>query len=452
MKSYQTTDSASGAPAQHVSVTYVVFLAVAMVVGAGIFKSPAAVAENAGSVEAIYAVWIIGGLISLLGALCYAELSSAYPSPGGDYHFLSKAFGPTLGFTFAWARFAIINTGSIALLGFVIGDYLNRVIDIGPSGPAIYAFISVVAMTLFNLRGTKGGKGADYVITVLEVGGLILLAAAAAWLTLKGIEPATSGDGKSPNAAGIGYALVFVLLAFGGWSEMSTLSAEMKDARTGMVKALVLSILVITGLYLMTTWALLRGLGVEGLAASEAPAADLMERAFGDQAGILLALAVAAAAITSINATIIVGARTTFAAARGRTGLGWIGHWDRDGGPRRAILAQGAVSILLVGLGAVYDGFSTMVDYTAPVYWLFLGLSGLSVIVLRRQLPEAERPFSVPLYPLLPLLFCLSSLAMLWSAFNYVREGALFGFAVLAVGVVVAFLTRPNAEARPATD
>lgn len=442
MSHQSASPSGQTAPTRHISVIYVVFLAVAMVVGAGIFKSPASVAENAGSVSAIYAVWIGGGVISLIGALCYAELSSAHPSPGGDYHFLSLAYGKTLGFTFAWARFAVINTGSIALLGFVIGDYLNRVWNLGSAGPALYAFASVLIMTLFNLRGEKAGKGADYLITVLEVLGLVLLAAAAAWLTIKGIDPATSMQGSPSHAAGIGYALVFVLLAFGGWSEMCTLSAEMRDARTGMVKALVWSIIVITGLYLMTTWALLRGLGLSGLAQSDAPAADLMAAAFGPQAGMMLALAVAAAAITSINATIIVGARTTFAAAQDRPAFAWLGHWEAQAGPRRAVLAQGAVSIILVGFGAVYKGFSTLVDYTAPVYWLFLGLSGLAVIILRRRGQGQAGAFQVPLYPLLPLLFVASSAVMLWSAFAYVREGALFGFGVLAVGALIALVTK----------
>lgn len=430
--------AARAAPTPHLSVTYVVFLAVAMVVGAGIFKAPAAVADSAGSVAAVYAVWIAGGLLSLLGALCYAELSTAYPSAGGDYHFLSSAYGRTVGFAFAWARFAVINTGSIALLGFVIGDYLNRVWDLGPSGPALYAFGSVVVMTAFNLRGAKGGKAADYVITALEIGGLALLAAAAAWLSLNGIEPATAGGERPPTVGGIGYALVFVMLAFGGWTELCTLSAETRDQRTGMARALVMSVIAITALYLLTSWALLRGLGLTGLASSDAPAADLMTAAFGPQAGVVLALAVAAAAITSINATIIVGARTTYAAARDRKALRWFGHWDGENGPRRAVLAQGAVSIALVALGAVFDGFSTLVDYTAPVYWAFLVLSGLSVIVLRRKWPDAERPFKTPLYPLLPIVFAGSGAAMLWSSLAYVREGVLFGLAVVAAGGVVA--------------
>jgi basic amino acid/polyamine antiporter, APA family len=425
-------------PKRHLSVLYVVFLAVGMVVGAGIFKSPALVAQSAGSVEAVYAVWIAGGLISLIGALCYSELATAYPNPGGDYFFLTKAYGERVGFLFAWARITIINTGSIALLGFVIGDYLNRVWDLGAHGPVIYALASVIVMTLFNLRGTKGGTGADYVITSLEVLGLLLLTTGAVWLVAKGIPPLTSSAGQPATLSGIGYAMVFVLLAFGGWSEMATLSAEVKDPKQGMVSALILSVLAITSLYLLANWALLRGLGVEGLAASSAPAADLMARAFGPAAGVVLAIAVAAAAITSINGTIIVGARTTYAATAQRPLFKWLGVWDKDLGiPKNAIIAQGVISIALVALGGVYDGFATLVDYTAPVYWLFLLGSGLAVIVLRHKLPDHDRPFKVPLYPILPIVFALSSLAMLISSLNYVRMGALFGLGVLGVGLII---------------
>jgi basic amino acid/polyamine antiporter, APA family len=434
---------AEAEPKRHLSVLYVVFLAVGMVVGAGIFKSPALVAENAGTPLAIYGVWVLGGLISLIGALCYGELSTAYPNPGGDYFFLSKAYGKTVGFLFAWARITIINTGSIALLGFVIGDYLNLVWNLGPHGPAIYALMSVVGMTLFNLRGTRGGTGADYLITSLEVIGLLALTAAALWLVLKGIPPLTTNTPPTPSASSIGYAMVFVLLAFGGWSEMATLSAEIKDPKRGMVRALVWGVITITALYSLANWALLRGLGAEGLARSQAPAADLMAVAFGPTAGIVLAIAVAAAAITSINGTIIVGARTTFAAAKDRTQFGWLSHWDpKLGIPKNAIIGQGIISIALVVLGGVYEGFATLVDYSAPVYWLFLIGSGLSVIILRFKLPDQDRPFKVPFYPILPIFFTLSSTAMLISSLNYVKAGAAFGIGVLAIGLVVSLATK----------
>ncbi|MGE0045264.1 MAG: APC family permease [Hyphomonadaceae bacterium] len=440
--------SSDGAPRRHVSTAYVVMLAVGMVVGAGIFRAPAEAAANAGSVGWLYAAWLIGGALTFAGALCYSELASAFPSAGGDYHFLGLAYGKRVAFLFAWGRFAIINSGSIAFLGFVIGDYLNAVpqFHLGTDGSAIYAAISVIALTLFNLRGTYKGKAASYSVTGLEVAGLVMMGAAALWLALQGIAPATpigTGTPALPPAS-FGLAMVFVLLAYGGWSEIATLSAEIKDAKHGMARAHTISILVITALYLLVNWAFLRGLGFEGLAQSEAPAADLMGRAFGAYAALLIAIAVAFAAITSINATIIVGARTTYAAARDFPALGAFARWDEARGiPAAATWAQGAISLALVGLGAwTRNGFQTTVDYTFPAFWLFLTLSGIAVIVLRFTKKDAPRPFKTPLYPLTPLIFIGSSLYMLWSSLSYVasldnpRLGALVGVGVLLLGLV----------------
>ena len=432
------------APHRHIPVTYVVMLAVGMVVGAGIFKSPALVADGAENAGWLLIAWLAGGLISLVGALCYAELASAFPNAGGDYHFLKTAFGKRLAFLFAWARFAVINTGSIALLGFVFGDYVNEALPLGPFGPALYAALIVAVITAFNLRGVRKGIAANYSITGLEVAGLLILVAAAAWLALQGAPPTTdlALGPLGPMPDGFLQAMVFVMLAYGGWNEMATLSAEVRDGRRGMATALIVAILVITGLYVLVNWAFWRGLGLEGLATSAAPAADLIGLAFGDAAQIVLIIAVAFAVITSINATIVVGARTTYAAARDFPALSWFGEWDEARGiPYRATLAHGVFGLVLVGLGAAYHGFSTLVDYTAPVFWLFLMLSGTAVIVLRVRQPDAARPFKVPLYPLLPLLFIATSAAMAWSAFGYVGTldergpAAVLGLVVLGVGV-----------------
>jgi len=413
--------------ARHVSVRYVAIITIAMVIGAGIFKSPALVAANAGSETMVYLLWVLGGLISLAGALCYSELAAAFPHPGGDYHFLERAWGRRFAFLFAWARLAVINTGAIALLGFVIGDYMNRVVDLGPTGPAIYAFASVLGITAFKLR--PSGEVGDSLMVVVLIAGLLTLAAAALWLDVRGIAPLDPGTPATPGIGALGYGMVFVLLAFGGWTESATLSAEVKDPQRGMV----------------------RGLGLAGLAASSAPAADLMSRAFGPSAGIILAIGVVAAAVTSVNATIMVGARTTFAAASDYPALGWIGRWNtHTQSPRNAILVQGAISLLLVGLGAAYQGFATLVDYTAPIYWVFLIASGLALIRLRFSEPAARRPFRVPLYPVLPALFILVSAAMLVSAILYVGAGTLFAAGVLALGgVVLVVLERRAGLARP---
>jgi APA family basic amino acid/polyamine antiporter len=428
-------------------VLYVVMVAVAMVVGAGIFRSPADIAANAGSAFWFFGSWIAGGAIALAGALCFAELATMLPSAGGDYHFLKTTYGRGIAFLFAWSRFAVINTGSLALLGFVLGDYLNAVWSLGPHGASWYALITLVAMTLFNLKGLYTGQSADYAMTGLEVGGLVVVFAAGVALVIAGAPPLVADPAPQPGIpGGIGLALLFVLFAFSGWSEVSTLSAEVKDAQRGMVRALVASILTITALYLIANWALWRGLGMQGLAASKTPAADVIARAFGNWAGILTAIAIAMATITSINATIVVGARTTWAAAADWPRLGFLGHWNGERGiPVAGIVSQGLVGVLLIGLGTyTRDGFTTMIDYTSPVFWLFLTLSGFAVILLRIRRPDLPRPFRVPLFPVLPLVFCASCLFVLWSSVQYVRLGALLGLGVLAIGaVVLVFVARP---------
>jgi amino acid transporter len=441
-----TVAGEGAAPVRHVSVAYVAMVAVAMVVGAGIFRAPSDVAANAGSAPWLFAAWLLGGVLALAGALCYAELASAFPNAGGDYHFLKLAFGRRVAFLFAWARFAVINTGSIALLAFVLGDYANAVHPLGAHGSALYALSTVLALVLFNLKGLFRGVPADYAMTGLEVAGLLIIVAAGVALALSGTPP-LHADAAAPSLPPptFGLALLFVLFAFSGWNEIATLSSEVKDPRRGMVKALVAAVLVITALYVAANWALWRGLGIAGLAASTTPAADVIGLAFGRHAGVVTALAIAFATITSINATIVVGARTTFAAAADWPALARLGRWDgRRGIPLRAMLAQGAVAVLLVGLGAgTRSGFATMIDYTSPVFWLFLTLTGIALFRLRMTHAGAERPFRVPLYPWLPLGFCAASAFVLWSSVAYVRGGALAGLGVLAAGgLLVAWLER----------
>ncbi len=378
------------APKRHVSVLYVVMVAVAMVVGAGIFRSPADIAANTGSAFWFFGSWLAGGFITLAGAFCFAELATMLPSAGGDYHFLKTTYGRGVAFLFAWSRFAVINTGSLALLGFVLGDYANAVWSLGPHGSSWYALITLVAMTLFNLKGLYIGQSADYAMTGLEVGGLVVVFAAGVALVIAGTPPLTvDPPAHAGIPGGFGQALLFVLFAFSGWSEISTLSAEINDPRRGMVRALTLSVITITLLYVIANWALWRGLGITGLGASRTPAADVIQRAFGNWAGILTALAITMATLTSINATIVVGARTTYAAAADWPQLAFLGHWNGERGiPVAGIVSQGVMGMLLIGLGTwARDGFSTMIDYTSPVFWLFLTLSGFGVVVLRIRRP-----------------------------------------------------------------
>jgi basic amino acid/polyamine antiporter, APA family len=461
------TPAAPAEPRPVLGLRAIVMLTVGVVIGAGIFKAPSMVAGMTGDTTWMFGAWILGGVISLVGALCYAELATSHPSAGGDYHFLRLAYGRGLAFLFAWARFAVITTGSIALLAFVFGDYMQQVLPLGASGSFVYAVAVVLVLWWVNARGIRAGTSAQVALTSLEILGLLAIVLAGAWLASSGSvsTPAlATNSGATPGAGAFGLAMVFVLLTYGGWNEAAYVSAELKDNRRNMVLGLVAAIALITVLYLLVTWAYWRGLGLQGLAKSEAPAADLLAAAFGAGASKLMALAVAIAALTSINATMIVGARSNYAAGRDWPALHPIGLWDdARSTPRNAMHLQNAAALLLLAIGAwTGGGFRAMVEFTAPVFWLFFLLTGIALFILRRRASAVPAPYRVPLYPVLPALFCATCAYMLWSSLSYVYSQSLGGFnaawigvAVLAAGALVLALlhARPAATAlRPSSE
>jgi amino acid transporter len=424
---------------------HVVALCVGIVIGAGIFRTPSLVAGMAGSEGVFLLTWLAGGLLSVVGALCYAELASAYPGPGGDYSYLRRAFGPRLAFLYAWARLAVIQTGSVALLAYVCGDYLAQVAPIGPWSPALYAGAVVAVLTAVNWLGVRQGSETQFWLTLLEVGGLVLVVVAGLWVAPA--EDAATAAFALPDPGSLGLMMVFVLLTFGGWNEAVYLTAELPDAPRRIARLLIVSLGIVTGLYLLVNYAYLRGLGLEGIGKSDAVAADLLGRAFGPTGTAVISLLVVIAALTSANATVITGARTAWALGRSVHGLRWLGRWDgaRDT-PGNAVLLQGGIALLLVLAGAfTRDGFTHVVEYTAPVFWLFLLLVGISLFVLRRKDPGRERPFRVPGYPVLPALFCLTSGYLLYSSLAYTGRSAWVGAGVLLAGALLLPLLRPGA-------
>ncbi|MBF8964666.1 amino acid permease [Pontibacter sp. FD36] len=410
---------------------------VGVVVGAGIFRTPSLVAANVESGTMFLTTWVLGGLVSLIGALCYAELTTTFPHAGGDYHFLTRAFGKRLAFLFAWARMSVIQTGSIALLSFIIGDYMAQIYSIGELSSVIYAGLVVVLLTTINIVGVSFGTGVQRFLIILEVLGILIVLGAAFLFTPD--EAVAAGNAGTGNGTSMGLAMVFVLLTFGGWNEAAYISAELKSGRRGMATALIASIAVITLIYLLINLAYLHVLGLEGMAASDAIAADLVRVTLGDTGMVLIGIIVTLAALTSANATILTGARTNYALGRDFPVFSYLGKWNtKASSPVNAYVVQGVVSLALVGLALfTRNGFETMVEYTAPVFWFFLLLVGIALFVLRRKEPERPRPFKVPLYPVLPLIFCLTSGYLFYSSLMYTGLGALVGIGVLVVGVLV---------------
>ena len=441
-----TLHNEPGGPRPQLSLSDAVAIIVGIVIGAGIFRTPSLVAANTSNDSLFLLAWVLGGVVSLIGALCYAELTTAFPNAGGDYHFLSKAYGKRAAFLFAWARMTIIQTGSIALLAFIFGDYFSQIYRLGEFSSVIYAALVVIILTGINVAGIRLGTGVQKLFTITEVSGALVIIVAGLFIaptfvasTAPVVPAASAGSGSF-----IGLAMVFVLLTFGGWNEAAYISAELKDGRKRMVKALLISLGIITVIYLLINMAFLKALGHQGMAKSDAVGVDLMQLVWGPTGAWLIGVLVAISALTSVNATIFTGARTNYAMGKDFPVFSILGKWNNStSGPLNAFVVQGIISLCLISLGLVTrSGFETIIDYTAPVFWFFFLLVGISLFVLRKKEPNAYRPFRVPLYPVLPLIFCLSSAYLLYSSLAYTGAGALVGVGVLATGVVVLLIFR----------
>ncbi|ARV58507.1 amino acid permease [Nostocales cyanobacterium HT-58-2] len=428
-------------PKPTLSIMDAVALIVGMVVGVGIFKTPAFVAANTQNAGVALLAWLLGGVMSLVGALCYAELTTAYPDAGGTYHYLMRAFGKSPAFLFAWARMSVIQTGSIALPAFVFGDYASQLLPIGQYSSAIYATGVVICLTGLNILGVQQGKWVQNWLTIAKVVGLLLIMIIS--LVFAAQAPPETSTTATQNAA-FGQAMIFVLLTYGGWNEAAYISAEVRDGKRNMVRALLASIAIITVIFLLINLAFIHGLGLASLASSEAPTADLMRRAVGENGARFVSFLIAVSALGAVNATIFTGARTNYALGRDFRKFSFLGHWQESTGtPTNALLVQGAISFALVVLGAVTrKGFETMVDYTAPVFWFFFLLSGVALLVLRSREPNVPRPFRVPLYPWTPLLFCAICGYLLYSSLTYAGIGGITGVIVLLTGIPLLLLNR----------
>jgi APA family basic amino acid/polyamine antiporter len=415
------------------TVKDVVAIVVGIVVGVGIFKTPSLVAANAGSPGLVLLLWALGGFISLVGALCYAELATAYPHPGGDYHYMARAFGQKVAFLFAWARMTVIQPGSIAILAFIFGDYFAGLVSASGLSSPIFAAVAIAALTAINLV-TREGRLTQSILTLAKLLGL--LAVLVPGIVSAGVPVSPSASSSSGGALGL--AMIFVLLTYGGWNEAAYVSAELKDKRRGMVPALVWSLVIITACYLLANLAFLRVLGLDHMSASEFVAADFAQRVFGAHGARLVSMVICISALGAINGCIVTGARTNVALGLDHHTFRALSRWrEAAGTPSNALLLQGAISLGLVAMGALSrQGFVAMVEYTAPVFWGFFFLGALSLIVLRVREPGVERPFSVPLYPLTPLVFCAVCLYMLRASLVYTGSGALIGLLVLFSGVL----------------
>jgi basic amino acid/polyamine antiporter, APA family len=432
----------AGAPLAVLSTLDAAMIVCGIVIGGGIFTLPSLVAIKSGSVGWMFGAWALGAVLTVIGSLCYAELAATFPHAGGDYHFLTRAFGRDVSFFFGWGRVVVTTTGPTALHAFIFGNYASRVLPLGSSSSAIYAALVVVLLTGLNVLGLRESARTQNVVTLLLIAGMALVALAA----LQAPAPAATAAPAPLPSIELGTALLFVLYAYGGWNEAAYISAELRGGRRAILTALLAAIAVITILYLVFVAALTAGLGFEGLKASQAPAADVAQRAFGGFGQTLIDVIVCLSVLASSNATMIVGARSNYALGQDWPIVSFMSRWNRGRDvPVAAFLVQGAITLGLVGVGALeHSGVAAMVEFTAPVFWFFFMLTGVALFVLRRRYAHVTRPFSVPLYPLVPLIFVGTCAYLFLRSLRYALENHAIQVAlgVMAVGVVLWVIAR----------
>lgn len=431
------------------SVVDGVAVLVGVVIGIGIFGFPPLVAQHSDNASIYIGLWVAGGIVMVVGALCYGELASTYPHAGGEYHFLRRAWGPDVGLLFAWARGTVIQTGSIAAVAFIYGEYAQQLVPFGNHGAAWHGASAVVLLTVLNMIGTRESKRLQVAFTTLTVLALSSVIVAGLLVSQPALAEPIAGAGASGAASGglaaaLGMGMVFVLLTYGGWNEAAYLSGELRDPERNMSRVFLIGAGVVCVVYLLANLAYLQIFGLDGLRRTHAVGAELMRIVAGPMAAIALSMMVCLAALSTINATILTGARVYYALGRDLPQLRALGAWNERGEtPSRALLLQGLITLGLLLFGALSDnGIATMVAYTAPVFWLFMLMSVAALFMLRRREPHRERPFRVPFYPFTPLLFAAACVGLLWSSTQYAGSGAVLGLVVLGAGLPLLLLRR----------
>lgn len=459
-------DSAEKRPAE-LGLWDAVSVIVGIVVGVSIFKAPPAVFSNVGSPWEGVAVWGLGGLVALVGALCYAELAATYPGSRGDYLYLTRAYGSLVGFLFAWTRLAVILTGNIAALAYVFADYAVTLFACDPRAAAWFAGAAVAGLTLFNVLGLRVGKSLQNVLSASKVLGLAALLITG---LVKGSVPAWRAT-QPVNGPGFGLAMILVLYAYGGWNDAVFVAADVREPRRNMPRALILGTLLIAALYVLVNMAFVSALSFAGVRSSRTPAADVLGLWLGERGVAGMSLLVMVSALGAVSGLILAGSRLHASVGADYRIFSWLGRWNtRLNSPVCSLVAQACVSLLLIvgvgteaGRGAIdgvlngvgvrplpwsqYEGgFETLVAGTSPLFWLFFLLTGVSVLVLRRRDRGRPRPFSTPFYPFVPLIFISVSGYMLYASVAYARALSLLGIIPLLIGIPL-FLIRGAKDA-----
>lgn len=411
-------------------------------IGSGIFLTPASIARDVGAPWLILAVWVMGGCITLTGALTFSEAAALLPRAGGQYAFISKAYGGLVGFLFGWAYFCVVNAGGLGALSVAFATYLGFFVPLGAAGTKAAAIVGLLLLTGINVVGVKAGALFSDVFTVLKLAGLLGLVAIGLGMgsphTSDFSQAAVTVPGGLWQAVGLG--MVGVLWSYGGWQHATYASAEVKSPQRTLPLAMIVGTFAVTAIYLAANVAYMFLLTPARMAASPRVAADAVTTVLGPIGGSLISIAIVISTFGVVGIYTLTAPRIYYAMAADGLFFRKVAEiHPRFHTPAFSIVLQSVWAAVLI---LFWGTFENLISYVVFTDWIFFALGGFSVIVLRRTMPDAERPYRVPGYPWVPLFFVGTSIAFVAVTLVQKPAQAWAGLLFLGLGVPVYYYWR----------
>lgn len=423
-----------------------VFIVVGTVIGSGIFLVPGGVLREAGGhIGPALVVWIVGGGLSLLGALAYAELGAMTPAAGGLYVYLRDGFGPLTAFLYGWTFFLVIASGSAATLAVASASYVQQFVALGPIGEKLVSVALLGIVAAINVRGTRRSADVQNWSTATKVAALLVMSIVL--IAFRPVAPSAAAPfwptSVTPSLlSGMGLGMISVLWAYEGWQYVTFSAGEALNPQRTLPRAIVLGTASLIGVYLFANIGYLAALGAEGVARSDRVAAEAVGAIVGPGAAKLIAAAILVSIFSATNGLTITAPRVYYAMAKDGLFFQKLAEvHPRYGTPAVAIVAGTLWAMVLAASGT----FEQLLTYVVFVGWIFYALGAACVFVLRRTQPQADRPFRVPGYPWTPLLFIVAAAALVGNTMVTQPGRAAVGLGVVLLGLPVYYVWRGSA-------
>lgn len=415
-------------------------LNVGSMIGSGIFIVPATVALYLHSPTEIMFAWIAGGLVSLCGALSFAELGAMMPYAGGQYVYLKRTYGDVWGFLSGWASFTVIMTASIAAVAVGFAQYLGFFFPFSEMEIKLVAVGSIILLTAINAIGTEFGIGVQNVLTFIKMFALFAIAIAGIFFSSEVISNTSTNSFSIPS---FGLAMMAILWAYDGWVDLSFVAGEIKEPNTTIPRSLFLSTIIVIGLYLAVNVSFLSVLSIETMSSSSLVASDAAVVIVGTMGASIIAIAIMISMFGANNAFVFTAPRIYYAMARERLFFPSMAKLHATSStPIIALLAQCVWASVLVFLGT----FNQLITYIVFAIWIFYAMSCAAVIILRKRNPEADRPYKTFGYPFTPIIFILFAIGLVINTILESPKDAAIGLLLIFSGLPVYWYWRNKNE------